>query len=341
MPCSASGGLVAGVVAAREQRAVHARVQRLDAAAEHLGDARQVLDARRRPGRARRGRRRCRWSRSARRRARPGPCAKLEQARLVGDRDERSLDRHVRAFLAMSSRSRAPRRRRSTTAGRSRCSDRVDARAQALRTLIVVDRHAAPGRRPARRPAPRRRDARSRPSRRTPAASASSIACAPGNAGSSDGCRLSTRSGKRSRNAAREHAHEARADDELRRSRAASQSAIARVARARGRRVLGEREDGALDARARARARSANASRVARARPRRSSPRARARARSAPARFEPEPETSTPTAHGAQRPGTRRPSPATISPTSQASQPAPAQAASAAGAVGPAGTIAT
>ena len=46
-------GLVARVVAAREQRAVHARVQRLDAPAEHLGDAGEILDARRRRGRAR------------------------------------------------------------------------------------------------------------------------------------------------------------------------------------------------------------------------------------------------------------------------------------------------
>ncbi len=39
------------------------------------------------------------------------------------------------------------------------------------------------------------------PVKRTPQASASSIACIPGNAGSSDGCRLMTRSGKRLRNA--------------------------------------------------------------------------------------------------------------------------------------------
>ena len=71
MPCSAQRRLVARVVAARQQRAVHARVQRLDAAAEHLGDAGQILDARRRSRPCSRRRPRCRPSRSARRRARP------------------------------------------------------------------------------------------------------------------------------------------------------------------------------------------------------------------------------------------------------------------------------
>ena len=66
------GGLVAGIVAAGEQRAVHARVQRLHAAAEHLGDARQILDAGRLQAVLLEVGRRCRWSRSARSRARPG-----------------------------------------------------------------------------------------------------------------------------------------------------------------------------------------------------------------------------------------------------------------------------
>ena len=114
-------GLVARVVAAGEQRAVHARVQRLDAAAEHLGDARQILDARRlqavlaEVGRGAAGRDQLDAELDQAMR-------KLQQAGLVRDRDERSLDRHVRAFLAMTSRSRAPRATSSTTAGKSRCS---------------------------------------------------------------------------------------------------------------------------------------------------------------------------------------------------------------------------
>ena len=114
-------GLVALVVAAREQRAVHARMQRLDASAQHLRDARQILHARRgevvlaQVGRGAAGRDQLEAELDQ-------SMSELQQAGLVRDRDERSLVRHVRAFLAMASRSRAPRATFSTTAGKSRCS---------------------------------------------------------------------------------------------------------------------------------------------------------------------------------------------------------------------------
>ena len=114
-------GLVALVVATREQRAVDTRVQRLHATAEHLRDAGQVLDAGRLQtvflevgaGTARRDQLDAHLGKAM---------GELQQPCLVRNRDERSLDRHVRAFLAMTSRSRAPRATSSTTAGRSRCS---------------------------------------------------------------------------------------------------------------------------------------------------------------------------------------------------------------------------
>ena len=116
-PTSAFGG----VVTPGEEGAVQARVQRLHAPAEHLGDARQILDLRRlqvvlgEVGAGAAGRDQLDAELDQ-------PVGELEQTRLVGDRDECSLDRHVRAFLAMSSRSRAPPATLATTAGRSRCS---------------------------------------------------------------------------------------------------------------------------------------------------------------------------------------------------------------------------
>ena len=86
-------GAVAGVVADREQAGVHHRVQGLDPAVEHLGKAGQRRDvAHRQPGRAQR--RRGAAGRDELDAARRQRCRELDEAGLVGDRDQRAGDRH-------------------------------------------------------------------------------------------------------------------------------------------------------------------------------------------------------------------------------------------------------
>ena len=84
------GGHVLLVVAQREQPGVELRVQRLDAPAHDLGEAREVLDrADLEPGLAQRGRGAARGDElDAERRE---PARELDDPRLVGDREQRTL----------------------------------------------------------------------------------------------------------------------------------------------------------------------------------------------------------------------------------------------------------
>src|SRR5581483_7879765 len=171
------GRRVLGQVAAREDPCVDARVERLDAAAEHLRRRRHGLDGRDRQlpfGQVRR--------RPARRDELP---AELVEAagerldpRLVVDAQERARQS---SFTTLGSRRCSTAWMRSTSVSRgstrtSSCTSTGPVSSPSSTTWTVTPVVAAP------------------------AASASSIACAPGKAGSREGCTLTMRPGKRRRN---------------------------------------------------------------------------------------------------------------------------------------------
>ena len=186
-------GDVVRLVAAGEDAGVDARVERLHAAAEHLRRGRDVLDARRPAGRSPR--------------ARP-PCSRSPRAASRGSTSPRAnVSRPVLSQVEISARIRVSRSRRLPAhraphhLGQQPVLDRLDPLVQRLASCRRRGRGRAPARAPGRCRRPRRRGARSRPISATPAASCSSTACAPGNAGSSDGWTLTTAPGKRSRKA--------------------------------------------------------------------------------------------------------------------------------------------
>src|SRR6266545_25020 len=160
---------VVGAIASREDAAVDARVQRLDAAAEHLGRLRHVLDARHRQsllleegGRA-----------TARDELEAGlrePARERLELRLVVHGDQR----------AHSS---------LTTSGNSRCSTSWMRSTSESRGSTGTGSCLITG--PLSTPSSTRWTVT--PVVSTPAASASSIACSPGNSGSSDGWTLSAK----------------------------------------------------------------------------------------------------------------------------------------------------
>ena len=200
MPCALELRQVVGHVATREDPAVHGRVQRHDAVAEQVAEPGQVLERRHRDPLVREHLRRA----GAREQldAEPGELARERgEAGLVVDREERAADRHA----AISS---------FTTSGQEPVLDGLDAGAQRLGRVARLDRD-----RLARITGPV-----STPSSTqwtvaavsgTPAASTSSIGCAPGNAGSGAECVLTTRRPKTSKKPRPQQVHVAGEHGEL------------------------------------------------------------------------------------------------------------------------------
>ena len=217
MPCLGHlGRVVRRGRAAAEDAAVDLRVQRLDPAAEDLGVPGDLVD---------RAPRRCPSARSAlgraaggddrRRRARPAPRANSSSPVLSETETQRARDLHSSSPGATGpgddppgSRRTLPAANRRTASGTRRCST--------SRIRAVSASASSPystGTASCRMGGPPSTTSSAKctvtPVTRTPQASACSIACSPGKAGSSDGWRLMTRSGKRSRKRAGEDAHPA------------------------------------------------------------------------------------------------------------------------------------
>src|SRR5262249_44655162 len=173
-------GDVLGLVAAREDAGVNTGMERLDAPAEHLGRSRDLLDVLdRQPDRLERGRGvPARHQPPAKR---DEPARERVHAGLVPGRDQR-------AHTSL------------TTSGSSRCSTDL-----ILSCSVSGVSSASTGTRSCASTGPLSTPWSTRctvaPDSSTPAASCSSTAWAPGNAGSSDGWTLPTASGKRSRKA--------------------------------------------------------------------------------------------------------------------------------------------
>src|SRR5690606_15334404 len=200
--------LVVRPVAVREQARVHARVQRLDAAVERLGESGDLLDLRHRHTRVREDLRGAAGGDDLH----PGGVqarAEFEQARLVRHPDQRTPNRALpgprsllahdnltflpstvhpaRASFAITSTS----RRRSVTLIRSCRLDSSSSGSTTTGSCAMIGPVSTPV----------STKCTVDPVTLPPIASASATACMPGNAGSNAGCVLITRFGKVSRNA--------------------------------------------------------------------------------------------------------------------------------------------